>query len=209
MIVSERFRLRLIHYRVFIWAALGILFVGLAGFFVFAAAVPRVAEPPSRTTDAIVVLTGGSERLTTGLELLHGGWAQKMLVSGVSSAVDVNTLLAAVKRDANDFSDQIDIGHSARDTFGNAKEATEWMGNNGFESLRLITAGYHMLRSRKEFEHAMPKVEVVPHPVFPASVHLDQWWLWPGTTALLINEYVKFLATCLRSAIEPRGNHGK
>ena len=181
------------------------MFVGLAGFFIFAAAVPRVAESPSRKTDAIVVLTGGSERLTTGLDLLHGGWAQKMLVSGVSSAVDVNALLAAVKRDANDFSDQIDIGHSARDTFGNAREAAEWMGNHDFESLRLVTAGYHMLRSRKEFEHVMPKVEVVPHPVFPASVHLDQWWLWPGTTALLINEYVKFLASCLRSAIESRG----
>lgn len=206
MIVSEHLRLRLIHYRVFIWSALGVLFVGLAGFFVFAAAVPRVAEPPSRTTDAIVVLTGGSERLITGLDLLHDGWAQKMLVSGVSSAVDINTLLAAVKRDANDFSDQIDIGHSARDTLGNAREAAEWMGNHGFESLHLVTAGYHMLRSRKEFEHVMPKVEIVPYPVFPVSVHLDQWWLWPGTTALLINEYVKFLASCLRSSIEPRGN---
>ena len=133
-----------------------------------------------------------------------------MFVSGVPNAVDVRTLLAVVKRDVEELYDgQVEIGHEARDTVGNARETAKWMAAQEFKSLRLVTAGYHMLRSRKEFEHVMPKVEVVPHPVFPASVHLDQWWLWPGTTALLINEYVKFLATCLRSAIEPRGNLGK
>ena len=69
--------------------------------------------------------------------------------------------------------------------------------------MRLVTAGYHMLRSLREFSRVMPGVEVVPYPVFPETVHLDNWWQWPGTTALLFDEYVKFLASYLRSAIDP------
>jgi hypothetical protein len=50
----------------------------------------------------------------------------------------------------------------------------------------------------------MPGVEIVPHPVFPANVHLDKWWRWPGTTALLLDEYVKYLVSYLRFVIQPR-----
>src|SRR3546814_12347328 len=76
---------------------------------------------------------------------------------------------------------------------GNAEEAAEWMRERGFHSLRLVTAHYHMPRSRRLFVHAMPGVTIVPHPVFPAAVRADSWWRWPGTTRLLAQAYVKYL----------------
>ena len=50
----------------------------LAGLVWFASTSPREPPPPGsaeaeRRTDAIVVLTGGSERLAAGLELLSEG----------------------------------------------------------------------------------------------------------------------------------------
>ncbi len=175
----------------------------LAGFLVFAAKVPRAAEPLSEITEAIVVLTGGSERLRTGLRLLEAGWAEKMFVSGVPEAVGVRALLAVSEQESEKLYTQIEIGHEARDTVGNARETEKWMMKQGFKSLRLVTAGYHMLRSLREFSRVMPGIRIVPYPVFPETVHLDNWWQWPGTTALLFDEYVKFLASYFRAAMEP------
>ena len=182
--------------------ALGGLSAFLAGFLIFTAKVPRTAEPLSQNTEAIVVLTGGSERLRTGLQLLEAGWAEKMFVSGVPDEVDVHALLAVVEEDSHELHDQVEIGHEARDTVGNARETKKWMLQQGFKSIRLVTAGYHMVRSLREFSRVMPGLEVVPYPVFPETVHLDNWWQWPGTTALLFDEYVKFLISYLRAAVE-------
>ena len=182
---------------------LGGLSTFLAGFLIFNAKVPRIAEAPLQKTEAIVVLTGGSERLRTGLYLLKAGWADKMFVSGVPNAVDVRALLALIEQETDELHTRVDIGHEARDTVGNARETAKWMVKQEFKSMRLVTAGYHMLRSLREFSRVMPGVEVVPYPVFPETVHLDNWWQWPGTTALLFDEYVKFLASYLRSAIDP------
>src|SRR5262249_10493872 len=46
------------------------------------------------------------------------------------------------------------------------------------------------------------------HPVFPDQVKQEHWWAWRGTTALLVGEYMKYLAAVFRRVIEwlqPRG----
>ncbi|MDP6952784.1 MAG: YdcF family protein, partial [Alphaproteobacteria bacterium] len=68
-----------------------------------------------------------------------------------------------------------------------------WMAKEGYRSLRLVTAAYHMPRSLLEFHRAMPDLRLIPHPVFPDSVRLDAWWRHPGTVALLASEYAKYL----------------
>ena len=75
------------------------------------------------------------------------------------------------------------------------------MAKEGFRSLRLVTASYHMPRSRVEFRRAMPTARVIAHPVFQGNVHIDEWWRWPGTTALLIGEYNKYLIAVAASAL--------
>ena len=196
-------RFRLTVRTAIICIVLGGLSAFLAGFLVFNAKVPRTAEPLSQNTEAIVVLTGGSERLRTGLDLLKAGWADKLFVSGVPDAVDVRALLALVGQDSDELRAQVEIGHEARDTVGNARETEQWILKQGLKSLCLVTAGYHMPRSLREFSRVMPGIEILPYPVFPKTVHLGNWWRWPGTTALLFNEYVKFLASYLRAAMEP------
>ena len=65
------------------WAAAALLLlVALAGGFAWFLG-EAIAEPeqPDRRTDAIVVLTGGAERVETGLALLEAGLAPRLLVS--------------------------------------------------------------------------------------------------------------------------------
>jgi uncharacterized SAM-binding protein YcdF (DUF218 family) len=171
----------------------------IAGLFWFVAKVPHAGPVASGRTDAIVVLTGGSERLDTGLRLLAEGAAGKVFVSGVARGVDMATLLRVARRRPEELACCVAIGYQADNTAGNARETAAWMRKQGYTTLRLVTAGYHMPRSLLEFRRAMTKMVIVPHPVFPPQFKRSQWWLWPGTASLLISEYSKYLLALLMS----------
>ena len=180
-------------------AVLGVALAGAvawcAGFVWFIQRIPRAVEDPDAVTDAIVVLTGGAGRLGTGVDLLARGRAAKLFVSGVYRGVDVSELLRVSRQAPDALECCVELGHSATDTEGNARETGRWIAAEGFASLRLVTASYHMPRSEAEFRRVMPGVRVVAHPVFPERVRIDAWWRWPGTAALLAGEYTKFLVT--------------
>jgi uncharacterized SAM-binding protein YcdF (DUF218 family) len=177
----------------------------LAGLIWFAEAIPRLNGPGpndnaiSQTmTDAVVVLTGGPLRLRAGLEALEAGRAHKLFVSGVHPGVELAELLRAAGQPNGKAECCIVLGHSADNTEGNASETRAWMAREGFRSLRLVTASYHLRRSLLEFRHAMPEIAIVPHPVFTESFRRESWWAWPGTLSLVATEYTKYLAAIVR-----------
>jgi len=184
-----------------------ILLAGLwgGGFFVFLDKIPRdrAAGAAAPKADAIVVLTGGGGRLEMGLRLLSRGDAVKLFISGVDPGVDKTVLLRNRQVDAAIVDCCIALGYSANDTFGNAAETAHWMASEGYSSLYIVTANYHMPRSLVEFRAALPKAELLPRVVHPNNVHLEDWWRWPGTIRLLAAEYTKYLATRIRALLTP------
>ncbi|CAO3379585.1 YdcF family protein [Azospirillum argentinense] len=196
--------LRALKRLLFLAVCCGLLWVG--GLFWFAASIPRTPPPPgsaeaTRSTDAIVVLTGGSGRLSTGLELLADGRAHRLFVSGVYEGLEVQELLKRSRQFPGEMECCITLGYSADSTIGNAYETADWLRAQGYGSMRLVTANYHMMRSLLEFRMVIPEVDVVPHPVASPNVHLDDWWLWPGTANLLMTEYNKYVITYCRYVI--------
>jgi len=183
---------------------LAVLVAGLiawgAGFAWFARLAAAPADDPDSPTDAIVVLTGGSMRLTTGLDLLAADRAEKLFVSGVYRGVDVQALLGVSRQAPSAVECCIVLGYAADNTRGNAAETAAWLRQENYGSFRLVTANYHMPRSLLEFRRALPEATIVPHPVAPSNVHLEEWWRWPGTTILLITEYNKYLVALIRGA---------
>lgn len=184
------------------WSPLILFLAWLGGLIAFAADIPRTVKDSTTHTEAIVVLTGGSERLDAGLSLLHQGLGDKLFVSGVYRGIDVTELLRLARQKPDQVECCIVLGHAADNTLGNAAETAQWMKQEGFHSLRLVTGNYHMRRSLSEFRHAMPDAVIIAHPVFPDAVKRDRWWLWPGTAHLIIGEYTKFLLGELRQAAE-------
>ncbi len=180
--------------------ALALLWLG--GFLNFAAQLPRQdSQGPDvslESSDAIVVLTGGTGRLRVGLRLLAARPGGRMLISGVKTGISATELQTRQTEAAGLFSCCIDLGYQAHDTRGNAIETTLWMDRHGFHSLHLVTASYHMPRSLLLFQQAMPDVALRPVPVFPKHVKLAQWWLFPGTMRLLAVEYSKYLLSLLQ-----------
>lgn len=175
----------------------------LGGLVWFAEGIPRDrgAPAPTQATDAVVVLTGGPARLKAGLAELEAGRARKLFVSGVNPRVELSELLRTAGQPANAVECCIVLGYAADNTLGNAAETRQWMEREGYRSLRLVTASYHMRRSLAEFRRAMPAIEIIAHPVFPETFMRDAWWSFPGTLALVVSEYHKYLAVLVRERI--------
>lgn len=173
------------------------------GFLWFTSLLPTEVVSDSRSTDAIVVLTGGSDRLGVALDLLSEDRGRKLFVSGVYRGVDVRQLLDLSQHSPEDLSCCVVLGYEADNTRGNAIETAAWMKEQGFTSLRLVTATYHMPRSLLEFRRRMPAIEIVPHPVFPEHFKRENWWMWPGSSTLLFTEYTKYLVALVRGVFDP------
>jgi uncharacterized SAM-binding protein YcdF (DUF218 family) len=178
------------------WAA-GVAALWAAGllWFVLDAPPPDASAAP---TDAIVVLTGGSLRLESGFDQLRQGRGRMLFVSGVNPHVGLADLLHVLGNIPDWAACCVVLGHAAETTSGNAIETAEWMQQHGYRSLRLVTAWYHMPRSLLEFERAMPRIAITPHPVFPEGIAPARWWRSRGATGVLIAEYDKYLAALLR-----------
>ena len=190
-------------------ALLLVVVIWLGGFLAFASAIPPQVRDPDRPVDAIVVLTGGDVRLAEGFALLDRGIGKKMLISGVADGVKLPALLQTLNGSPQPKQETLDccvtLGYDARSTEGNARESVRWLTENGFKSVRLVTANYHMNRSLLEFRRALPGIEIIPHPVFPRQLQEPYWFARPGTMFLLFNEYHKYLAAALRARVSDIG----
>ena len=166
----------------------------LGGLMWYVGQIPTSGPTGAGNTGAIVVLTGGADRVREGLRLLAEGRAVKLLVSGVHRDVDLGALLRTAARLPDKMECCVTLDYAAFNTAGNARETAEWMIEHGFRSLRLVTANYHMPRSLLEFRRAMPEIEILPHPVFPSWFRRADWWRWRKPLTIVVREYVKFLA---------------
>ncbi len=193
---ERRRRRRITVLLILLLAGLGVWGWGLTRFV---GGIPRTVADDQRKTDAIIVLTGGTLRLETGFELLSRRLAEKLLVSGVDKSVPLEAVLRVTGMTLEDMACCVTLGYMAEDTGSNASESAAWVRSNRISSVRLVTAGYHMPRSLLEFRAALPDVEIVPHPVFPEQVMIEDWWRRPGTASLVIGEYNKYLLAALRN----------
>jgi len=167
------------------------------GFVRFVNHLPEPTTDQSRT-EAIVVLTGGGERISSALSLLETGKADRLFVSGVHPGVGVGDLLKIDRTQPSSsqpdsaLAARIDLGDTAGDTFGNSVESVAWMRANKFRTMRLVTADYHMPRALIEFKMEAPDLTIVPNPIRPSAAQNSPWWRGP-MFGLLLGEYGKYL----------------
>lgn len=147
----------------------GLGFLWLAGFGLFMEYV-RGMQPqnPAEPTDAIIVLTGGAQRVNKGLDLLSTGQAKKLFITGVNGHVSLQEIMNLWKRpiieqDSNDCC--IVLDHKAQNTIQNAQETKNWAQKERIKTLRLVTSDYHMPRARLEFMHNIPGIKILAWPV--------------------------------------------
>ena len=138
------------------------------GFLAFAVTLPSPAAKAE--TDAVVVLTGGAGRIARGLEVVEGGMAKEMFVSGVDPEVKPGEFADQFEVPSRLMNCCVTLGQLAVDTRSNAGEVAQWLQDKEFTSVRLVTTDWHMARAYSEMASTLPagtsvlKDAVVSHP---------------------------------------------
>ena len=187
------------------------LVIWMAGLLEFGDRVARLTpadDPPS--ADGIVALTGGSDqRLEAATRLLEAGKGKRLLVSGVNPMATRQDLWGVTGAAKPLFDCCVDLGFTAADTVGNARETAEWAKSLGYRSLILVTADYHMPRAMLELRAALPTATITPYPVATRDLDAQHWQAsGPGVRRVAL-EYCKYLAILARETVIGLGNHGR
>jgi len=180
-----------------------VLLIWSAGLLAFAARADRSTPAPDPgPADGIVALTGGSdERIDAALHLLEAGKARRLLISGVGRHVTRAELQAVTGADKPVYDCCVDLGFQAENTVGNGRETARWARTNGYHTLILVTADYHMPRARLELRAAMPEASVIPYPVATDELKVGDWWKTGPSAERMMLEYSKYLAVLARETL--------
>lgn len=183
-------------------AALCVIALAL-GFAGFVWCLPDKQVVLDRDADGIVVLTGGSSRVTDALELLAAHRGKRLLISGVNPG----TTTADIARENPNYDRLficcVDLDYSAINTLGNAVQARLWAETHGFHSLIVVTSAYHMPRALAELSHQLRDIALIPYPVVSDRLRSEPWWSDGDTTRVVVAEYLKFLYAQVRMRFEP------
>ena len=107
--------------RAAIVAVLAIAFVGSAiGFVGFLSQLRGAEMKPAGKADGIVVLTGGSSRVSDAMELLAAGYGKRLLISGVHPTNAASDISRSLSDNQSLLSCCVDLDRSAVNTRSNA-----------------------------------------------------------------------------------------
>lgn len=169
--------------------ASALLLIYAFGFLGFAVSLPRPVA--GENTDAVIVLTGGAGRIARGVEVVGDGLAKELFVSGVDPEVTEREFAAEFKVPKRLMNCCVTLGYLAVDTRSNAGEAAEWLKENEFNSVRLVTTDWHMARASSEFTDALPEGMVIVRDAVKSDPDL----------ATLYLEYNKLLAAAISQGL--------
>lgn len=173
--------------------------VWLGGMIGFSYTINHLRTDPDVKTDAIVVLTGGRNRIGEAVRLLNRGSAEQLLISGVSRGTSLETLKK--RQDVKiTTSREITLDEKSTNTVENAIEAAVWVKKNNIRSIRLVTSNYHMPRSMAEFRANNRELVILAHPVYSERVEKNWWRSW-RSFVLIASEYNKFLYVWIKNRI--------
>jgi uncharacterized SAM-binding protein YcdF (DUF218 family) len=175
-----------------------LLAVFLGGFLYFADTVASLQPPATPRADAIVVLTGGFQRIDQAVELLKSGAGRRLLISGVNPATTGSQIRRNTQSSADLFKCCVDIGHAAVDTIGNATEAGQWIRDHGYGRVLVVTNNYHMPRSLLELRRVRPDTEFIAYPVVNSDLKTSNWLRNPLFIKAILLEYAKYSVASLR-----------
>ena len=176
----------------------------IAGFIWFGHYINNFKDNKDMFTDAIVVLTGGRNRIATAVNLLNDNKAEHLFISGVRKNIKLNDIINNGKMKIKN-TQKVELGYLATNTVENASEIKDWLINNKITSVRLITSNYHMPRSMAEISAYNLKLQIIATPVYSEKVAYNWWHSW-GTFKLIFCEYNKYLIVIIRNILLPKGN---
>jgi len=149
------------------------------------------------SVDAIVVFSGGSNRIESAVKLLEKKIAKKLFISGVNPKTTKNDILIKNIGNKTLFNCCVDLGDNAINTFENALETTKWINANKFSSVILVTSNYHIKRSLVILKKINPNINFITYPI-KSTLDKDRQRIKKlDMIKVFSGEYIKLLYTRL------------
>ncbi|UDF27958.1 UNVERIFIED_ORG: YdcF family protein [Roseateles sp. XES5] len=174
-------------------------FAGVVGFLQFAETVAQMEAPRDPKADAIVVLTGGYQRIDRAIGLLKKGAGGRLLISGVNPTTSGNQIRKLTQSSSALFECCVDMGYEAVDTIGNANETARWISDHQFRRVLVVTNNYHMPRSLLELKVSDPQTDFIAYPVVNSDLRNGNWLHQPDVMKAMLSEYLKYCLARLRA----------
>lgn len=174
-------------------------FAGVVGFLQFAETVAEMEAPRDPKADAIVVLTGGYQRIDRAIGLLKKGAGGRLLISGVNPTTSGNQIRKLTQSSSALFECCVDMGYEAVDTIGNANETARWISDHQFRRVLVVTNNYHMPRSLLELKVSDPQTDFIAYPVVNSDLKNGNWLHQPDVMKAMLSEYLKYCLARVRA----------
>lgn len=118
-----------------------------------------IQEDPDTVTEAIVVFTGGENRIEEAVRLLESNRAPRLYISGLNEKTTKVDVLKKAHYQGD--STRIDVDY-AKNTTENVVLTAHFLINHNIHSIRLVTNSYHMPRALIKLSKMVPHVRIVP-----------------------------------------------
>lgn len=167
------------------------------GFLVFIAEYQRAALPTLKSADAIVVLTGGPDRIGEAVKLLADKHAPRLFISGVNEQTDEDDLIRTIPALQKFMTCCVTIDRDATNTHENAVQTIRWAKRNNYKSIILVTSHAHLPRALFEFRTSGGEmIEISPWRV-GGPENPEDWWHDTQTIRAMLTEYTKLTGSAL------------
>jgi len=161
------------------------------GLFLHAMENFLVINEEPNPADVIIVLSGDSgKRIDYGVQLYHSGYANKILLTGGPTAIEimqVQALSLGVPKD------HILLEEESLSTYDNAMYTLEIMQANTFKSAILVTSPHHTRRASIIFDRFFKGVDLTICSVPYDSSNPSKWWKDSRTATTVASEYLKLI----------------
>ena len=158
-----------------------------------------------RGVDAIIVFTGGENRVQSGIDLISNNVGKRLFISGVNPDTNIFDISEQILSDEDLLNCCIDLGKKANNTIENAIESIDWIKNNNYKNVIIVTSNYHMKRSLFILKNFDRSINFIPHNVQSKFLQNKNITIY-AKMKTIISEYAKLTYTRIYFLIEKRIN---
>jgi uncharacterized SAM-binding protein YcdF (DUF218 family) len=139
----------------------------------------------------IVVLTGNTGRLVSGIDLMSNNIKSRMLITGVAKGVKY----AEIIKNKDLKKNRIELGYTAHNTLGNAIETSLWLKKYNINDIILVTDSWHMQRALLLFNAIMPNIKISPHPIQSTNFNIKDYFKFDNRVFFIYQEHLKYIVS--------------
>ena len=170
-------------------------FAGLIFLLAAGATIPHLlgrgaASPPGGVADAVLVFTGGENRIAEGYRAWREGQGKELFILGAGQEAKLATVLPGIAEVSTSDLPRIHIEGWSANTLENAISAKSVVLSRAYKKVILVTSDYHVPRAHLTLREVLPPAVSIS--VIPVNSDWKRKGAWHRLPRLLFVEGWKY-----------------